>query len=207
VGASVYVDGFNLYYGSLKGTPFRWLNLLTLAQFIAPGRTIDRIRYFTARVSGKVDPDAPRRQNAYLAALSSLPMLSIHYGKFLATPHSMPLSAPRVGGPRFATVIRTEEKGSDVNLATYLTVDGCDAKYDLALVISNDSDLTDAVAIAAARFAPVWVVNPNVRFSNALKRAATRYLPIPGAMLAATQFPDPVQLADGRLIHKPATWT
>ena len=201
-----YVDGFNLYYGSLKGTPFKWLDLQALAQAMAPGHTIEHIHYFTARVSGKIDPDTPRRQNAYLSALSSIPTLTTHFGKFLAGEHRMPLARPRPTGPRFADVIRTEEKGSDVNLATYLILDGCDGLYDLALVISNDSDLKDAVAQVNARFAPVWVINPNVRFSNALKGAATRYIPIPGATLAASQFPDPVILADGTPISRPGVW-
>lgn len=202
----VYVDGFNLYYGSLKGTPFKWLDPLSLAQALAPGHPIDHIRYFTARVSGKVDPDAPRRQNAYLSAIDGNPHLTIHYGKFLAGVHNMPLASPRPAGPRFASVIRTEEKGSDVNLASHLILDGCDGLYELALVISNDSDLKDAVAEVSKRFAPVWVFNPNVRFSNALKGAATRYLPIPGATLAAAQLPDPVVLSTGRQISKPGTW-
>lgn len=202
----VYVDGFNLYYGSLKGTPFKWLDLLRLSGILAANRPIDHIRYFSARVSGKVDPTAPQRQNAYLSALSSIPNLTAHYGKFLAGQHRMPLASPRPGGPRFADVIRTEEKGSDVNLATYLLLDGCDGLYDLAMVISNDSDLKDAVAQANSRFAPVWVFNPNVRFSNALKGAAARYLPIPAATLAAAQFPDPVILPGGRSLSKPAMW-
>jgi uncharacterized LabA/DUF88 family protein len=201
-----YVDGFNLYYGSLKGTPFKWLDLLALAQAMAPGHSIEGIRYFTARVSGKVDPDVPRRQNAYLSALSSLRIVTVHYGKFLAANHRMPLAHPRPAGPRFAEVVRTEEKGSDVNLATYLILDGCDGLYELALVISNDSDLKDAVAQASTRFAPVWVVNPNVRFSNALKNAAARYIPIPAATLAAAQFPDVVTLPNGAQIHRPGTW-
>lgn len=202
----VYIDGFNLYYGSLKDTPFKWLDVLRLSEMLAPSRPIDHIRYFTARVSGKVDPTAPSRQNAYLAALSSIPNLTIHYGKFLAGVHRMPLAAPRPAGPRMVDVIRTEEKGSDVNLATYLLLDGCDGQYDLAMVISNDSDLKDAIDQANTRFAPVWVINPNVRFSNALKGAATRYLPIPGATLSASQFPDPVTLPNGHKISKPARW-
>ena len=28
----VYVDGFNLYYGALKDTPFKWLNLAELTR-------------------------------------------------------------------------------------------------------------------------------------------------------------------------------
>lgn len=199
-----YVDGFNLYYGSLKGTPFKWLDLRALVASIAPGHTIDHIRYFTARVSGKVDPNIPQRQNAYLRALESLGIVTVHYGKFLSGVHRMPLANPS-GGSRFAQVIRTEEKGSDVNLATWLLLDGTDKLYDLAIVISNDSDLMDAVRQAAGRFGPVWVVNPNVLFSNALKRAATRYLPLPAATLAAAQFPDPVHVGSAR-ISKPKGW-
>lgn len=30
---NVYVDGFNVYYGCIKGTVFKWLDILTLCQF------------------------------------------------------------------------------------------------------------------------------------------------------------------------------
>ena len=70
----VYVDGFNLYYGAVKGTPFKWLNLVELAYQILPaGHSVDKLNYFTARVSGVSDPGAPARQHAYLSALATLP--------------------------------------------------------------------------------------------------------------------------------------
>ena len=48
----VYVDGFNLYYRALRKTPHKWLNPLTLAQgLLDPNDSIDRLRYFTARIS------------------------------------------------------------------------------------------------------------------------------------------------------------
>ena len=81
----LYVDGFNLYYGALKGTPHKWLNLAVLArEFLPVGHTVEKIKYFTARVSGAADPGAPRRQHAYLSALGTLPEVEIHYGRFLA---------------------------------------------------------------------------------------------------------------------------
>jgi hypothetical protein len=81
----VYVDGFNLYYGALKGTPYKWLNLAALAkEFLPPSHTIEKIKYFTARVSGAADPDAPRRQQLYLNALSTLPEVEVYYGRFLS---------------------------------------------------------------------------------------------------------------------------
>lgn len=81
----VYVDGFNLYYGAVKDTPWRWLNLKELAlQVLPPGHTVTKVKYFTARVSGAADPDAPRRQQVYLNALRTVPEIEIHFGRFLA---------------------------------------------------------------------------------------------------------------------------
>jgi len=47
--ANVYIDGFNLYYGCLKGTLDKWLDPAALARRLLPADTIKRIRYFTAR--------------------------------------------------------------------------------------------------------------------------------------------------------------
>jgi hypothetical protein len=30
---SIYIDGFNLYYGAVKDTPYKWLNLVRSAIF------------------------------------------------------------------------------------------------------------------------------------------------------------------------------
>ena len=57
---SVYVDGFNLYYGAVKGTPYKWLDHRILT-----------IKYFTAGVSGKLDPRPPIRQQTYWRAIRS----------------------------------------------------------------------------------------------------------------------------------------
>ena len=95
----VYVDGFNLYYGALKGTPYKWLNLVELSKQLVPsGHVIQRVKYFTARVSGANDPDAPRRQQVYLTALSTLPVLEIHQGRFLSKTNWRPLTNLPVSG-------------------------------------------------------------------------------------------------------------
>jgi hypothetical protein len=56
---NVYVDGFNLFYGALKGSPYKWLNLEALCQRLLPKDSIRQIRYFTAKVSAR--PGDPRR--------------------------------------------------------------------------------------------------------------------------------------------------
>jgi hypothetical protein len=87
----IYVDGFNLYYGALKGTPFKWLNLDRLCRLLLPKNEIVGIKYFTATVSARPhDPDQPTRQQTYLRALRTLPNLEIIYGHFLAHEVLMP---------------------------------------------------------------------------------------------------------------------
>ncbi|SEU34124.1 NYN domain-containing protein [Nonomuraea wenchangensis] len=144
MGVNVYVDGFNLYYGCLKGTSYKWLDLSALCRKLLPRDDITRIRYFTARITARPgDPDSPTRQDTYLRALGTIPQMSVHYGHFQETRPRMPLATPDPSGPRTVKVIKTEEKGSDVNLASYLLLDSFHGDCDVAVVISNDSDLRE----------------------------------------------------------------
>ena len=129
--AYVYVDGFNLYYRALKGTALKWVNLSQLAtRLLDPADTVAKVRYFTARVSARSgDPDAPRRQQIFFNALKTVPNLDFHYGRFLPKKKMRPL----VSTGKFVQVHDTEEKGSDVNLATHLLNDGWHKRYDVAL--------------------------------------------------------------------------
>ena len=97
----VYVDGFNLYYGAVKGTQFKWLDPVRLSGLLLPSEcTIDRLLYFTAHVSGKSDQGAPARQHAYLSALRTLPQVEVHFGSFLAKTVWRPLANLPVAGER-----------------------------------------------------------------------------------------------------------
>jgi hypothetical protein len=117
----IYVDGFNLYYGALKRTPYKWLDIDRLCRTILPRHEIAKIRYFTARVSGRHDdPGKPTRQQMFLRALKTLPNLDVIYGHFLSRECYMPLAGCPPGAQEYAKVIRTEEKDSDVNLVGIL---------------------------------------------------------------------------------------
>ena len=84
--ANVYIDAFNLYYGAVKGTPHKWLDLHAMAQKLLPKETVKRIRYFTARLTPRPnDPQIAQRQQAYLRALETIPGMTIHYGHFLSS--------------------------------------------------------------------------------------------------------------------------
>ena len=97
--ASVYVDGFNLYYGALRGSPFKWLNPIQLtALLLSRDWASRRLRYFTARVSGWFDPRAPAKQQIYLKALITEPEVKVHNGHFLAKRAWRPLANLPVAG-------------------------------------------------------------------------------------------------------------
>lgn len=109
----LYVDAFNMYYGCLKGTPYRWLDLAQLGRRLpASHNELVGIKYFTARVSARPsDPDQPTRQHLYLRALQTLPGLEIHYGHYLSHEVMMPLAYPPPGSARRVRVIRQRRRG------------------------------------------------------------------------------------------------
>ena len=210
---NVYIDAFNLYYGCLKQTQYRWLDLAALGQAILPKHTIGRIRYFTALVStipGDGDGAQPQRQQVYLRALKTLPNLTVHLGHYLTHEKSMPLAHPPPNGPKFATVVKTEEKGSDVNLATMLLMDAFRKDFEQAIVISNDSDLVLPIEVVRTELhIPVGVVFPCSRPhrtpSVQLRAAATFNRDIRPQTLQKCQFP--ATLTDGRgTFTKPPKW-
>ena len=80
----VYVDGYNLFYACLKGSPYKWLNVHDLVRNQLTRNRIDKLHYFTAQVSARPhDPDQPQRQQTYLRALATVPEVEVHFGHFL----------------------------------------------------------------------------------------------------------------------------
>jgi hypothetical protein len=204
----VYIDGFNLYYGAVKGTSCKWLDLQRMCALLLRDHSIARIKYFTARVSARSDdPDKPTRQQIYLRALRTLPDLEIIFGRFLSHDVMMPLAQPVQGGPKFAKVIKTEEKGSDVNIAAHLINDGYKKKYEAAVIVTNDSDLLEPIKIVRKELGmPVGILNPHKNpTSRVLAQHASFVRQIRQGVVVASQFPDELTDAHGRF-HKPTSW-
>ena len=174
---------------------------------LLPVHDISQIRYFTAEVtSRRGDQTQSQRQQVYLRALKTIPNLTIHYGHFLPVKKRRPLAEPPVSGSRYVEVLDTEEKGSDVNLATHLLLDGFEDEYDLAVVISNDSDLELPVRKVRTRLGKqIGVFDPSKRTSLQLQRAASWYRRIRKGPLSASLFPDNLSDAKGT-IGKPKSW-
>lgn len=205
----VYVDGYNLYYACLKRSPYKWLNVHALASMLLPRNRIGKLRYFTAKVSARPnDPDQPQRQQTYFRALHTVPDIEIHYGHFLTHEATMPDAATwRAGRYRPVRVIKTEEKGSDVNLATYLLMDAFDDLFDVAVIISNDSDLKEPIAQVRNRFGKkIVLLGPKgTRMSGALRPLAHFIKQFGPSALAKAQFSIHLKDAVGEF-QKPGRW-
>jgi len=207
VRTNFYVDAFNLYYGSLKGTPHKWLDLAALFRRVLPRNELHRIRYFTARVDGRApDFKQPQRQQAYLRALETLPDLSIHYGQYRTRATRMALENPRPPGPKTVSVLKTEEKGSDVNLASYLLLDAFRGDCQVAVVVSNDADLKTPIELATQELGiRVGVLNPHPPAKRSLDLRPTFFKQLRGGPVANSQFSEVLRDATGE-IRKPARW-
>ena len=197
-----YVDGFNLYFGlkSASWKRFYWLNLQLLAQnLLKAGQDLVFTKYFTSRVSYPADKQ--RRQSIFLEALETLNDFRIYYGHYQANPQRCRKCGQKVWIPN--------EKMTDVNIAVEMLSDAYQNLFDIALVISADSDLS-APVLAIKNLFPekrVIVAFPPQRHSAQLQRLADAYLQIGRASIAKSVFPEKVAKPDGFVLQRPLEWT
>jgi uncharacterized LabA/DUF88 family protein len=222
----VYIDGFNLYYGLLKDKPYKWLNLESFCHQILPHNHVQKIYYFTAKLNARLsDPEQPTRQLAYLQALATLPRVEVHYGTFLnsgvaqVVVDSDPLTGKwrknsgtpvlkldQTGHLQKEWILKSEEKGSDVNLASYLLRDAYKRQCDCAVIMSNDSDLLTPIRLAKEDCGLIiGLVPPRPKGSIELKKLADFKIDPRVHILADSQFPDPI-VTSQLLLRKPVSW-
>ncbi|HEY5474727.1 MAG TPA: NYN domain-containing protein [Candidatus Limnocylindrales bacterium] len=211
----VYIDGFNFYYSAYDRaglSQYKWLNLVAMCRAALPHNDIDLVRYFTAKVGATPsDPGKPQRQEAYLQVLRTLApgiTLDEHFGQFVTNKKYLRLLKPPKTGNKRAGVSVNEEKGSDVNLASYLLLDAFQDAYDVAFIISNDSDLLVPARMVKRDLGKnlgVLRVDKDAR-QCVFAGIADFIKPLRESHFANNQFPDPVLDARGRSIRKPPEW-
>ncbi len=225
--ANVYIDGFNLFYGRLKGTPYKWLDLQRFCELSLPRLDIQQVYYFSARVHPRNNNlEQPIRQGSYLRALSTREKMQIHLGTFMTAVVKQPVvqTDPETGlwlrdskgkpiilrdedeSPVMSSVLKTEEKGSDVNLASYLLKDAFTQSCECVVVISNDSDLLTPLRMAREDCGRiVGLMLPRRKGSRELKSLAHFTADIKERLPAAAQLPALLHDQHGP-IHKPLDW-
>jgi len=196
----VYIDGFNLYFGMMEAgyDKSRWLNVAQLAQnLLKPTQEIVAVKYFTSRVSN--NPNKQKRQTIYLEALEAQGV-EIIYGHY----QSNSIECNRCGH----IWMDQKEKMTDVNIATHLIVDAYQDRYDMAMLISGDSDLVPPIKAVHTLFNQkrVFVSFPPKRHNQTVAAAAKGSLIIGRKKLADSQLPPVVIKRDGYTLVKPIEW-
>lgn len=196
-----YIDGFNLYFGLRdKGwRRFYWLNVKLLAQNLLKfNQQLVMTKYFTARVIGA--PDKQKRQSTFIEALETLSNLKIFYGKYQLNPRKCPNCGFKDKVPN--------EKMTDVNIAVEMFSDAINGEFDIALLLSADSDLVPPVRAIKNTFTQkrIVVAFPPKRSSVELENIAHACLRIGRANFARSLLPDKVTKADGFVLQRPSAW-
>ena len=196
----VYVDGFNLYFG-MKEAGFdhcKWLYLNLLASnFIKYNQELIEIKYFTSRVGN--NPDKQKRQATYIEALETT-NVKVLYGHY----QTSSIQCKRCGNnwPTY------NEKMTDVNIATQMLIDAYQDRFDMAMLISGDSDLVPPIKAIHSLFAQkrVFVAFPPKRSNSSVALHAKGSIIIGRKKLVDSQFPDEVTKRGGFILHKPTDW-
>lgn len=200
-----YIDGFNLYFGlkSMGWKRYYWLNLHDLAlNLLKPDQQLVAVKYFTARISANPkNPDKHKRQATFLDAVESLPQTRVFYGHYLPKQQQ----CYKCGAVWYSH----EEKMTDVNVSVELMRDAFDDLFDVALLISADSDLAPPVENVLARYPQkrIIMVSPPNRQSKKLESVATTHFRLGRQILHNSQFPDSYTKPDGFVLQRPPQWT
>lgn len=149
---TVYVDGFNFYYGlrtqkriDNKWLKAYWIDLVKLFEsFIGPNQTLEKVIYFTA---SPLNPDKSSRQSAFLNANKILngDHFEVVRGKYL----TKTIKCPNCG----YSIIRPEEKKTDVNISIRMIADCVKNKTDVVILVSGDSDLLPPIEFIQNNYA------------------------------------------------------
>jgi uncharacterized LabA/DUF88 family protein len=152
-----YIDGYNLYYGRLKGSPYKWLDIFKLFESCIirpqlPDSHLVLVKYFTANVKAKFSSHGNQgveMQNRYHRALKTIypDKLQIIYGFHSAEEIEMPKYQDngKVDKKDCYRVWRLNEKQTDVNIALNLYRDAIKQNAGNLIICSNDSDLIPAL--------------------------------------------------------------
>ena len=171
----IYIDGYNFYYGCLRGTPHKWLDLLPLFEnHILPSALLKdgdghirqsallpspSIKFFTAKIIESVarSTDSVSSQARYHTALRKLhdgriELIEGYYAvnkmKVKVVDSDEPNRPPREC--KEVQAWKVEEKQSDVNLALQVYHDAITGQIDHAVIVTNDTDIAPALAMIRA---------------------------------------------------------
>jgi uncharacterized LabA/DUF88 family protein len=199
---SVYIDGFNLYFGMMDGgfRKYLWLDLAAQSNaIITSSQSLVSTKYFTARI--RANRSKRKRQNTYLQALDVIGGVETYLGRYQKkTKQCLTCQA---------TWTEYEEKMSDVRLASELLKDTFNDTFDTAILISADADLIPPLEVIKQDFPKKSIVMwfPPKRDSYPLRQISNAFYRIGKGKLANCQLPSSITKPDGYVLTRPTAWT
>jgi uncharacterized LabA/DUF88 family protein len=195
-----YIDGFNLYFGMREAgfDKCRWLDVVKLINsLLEPNQELIKVKYFTSRVSN--NPDKQKRQSTYLDALESTGT-QIIYGNY----QDNNTECNRCGHVWKSA----KEKMTDVNIATSIIIDAFKDKYDMAMLISGDSDLSPPIKAIHELFKQkrVFIAFPPKRHNSTMAIVSRGSMIIGRKKLVDAQFDEEVISKTGFKLRIPDQW-
>ncbi len=176
----------------------KWLDVKKLmVSFLDPNQELVAVKFFTSRLTHNEEKEA--RQSTYLSALD-LTGVDLIFGSY----HNKTIECYHCNH----TWITPTEKMTDVNLATHLLMDAHLDAYDVAFVVTGDTDFTPCVEAVNESFAEKSVVMlfPPFRENDTLEEEARSSQLITKEKLIECQLPMQMIGNDGIELHKPAGW-
>ena len=133
--------------------------------------------------------------------------LEVRSATFSTWPVLRPLVGPVGAAPQYVKIWDTKEKGSDVSLASFMLVDGFKGLYDIAVVVSDDSDLLDPVRLVRSELgSQVGVVCVRTDRTSVFRGRVDFIRSVRRWHFASAQLPQEVTLTSGRRIQCPPEW-
>lgn len=207
------IDGFNLYHSvkqastdlKLGGRGTKWLDIASLCHsylhLFGKEAQLEEIYYFSALATHlqAAKPDITQRHSVFIDALKSTD-IHVELGRF----KKKTIRCDHCG----QTIIRHEEKETDVAISARLLEIFISNKCETAVLVTGDTDLAAGVKVAQKLFPQkeICFAFPYGRKNKELAQIVSTSFQINKKSYTAHQFPDPIILKDGRSIVKPAKW-
>lgn len=204
---ALYVDGFNLYHAlcDLRSDHLKWLNLWRLGQLLIRPKTqrLMQVCYFSAiadQLKGTEKEGSIHRHRAYIAALEAKGVEFIE-GNFARRKWDYR------GGPRYrATWKRHEEKQTDVAIGVRVMRDAFRDAFDIALIVSSDTDMLPVFRMMAAEFPnklAITVASPERAHHQALIDQAAGHQRIKRSQIEKSLFGSRIVMGGETVVRRP----
>ncbi len=156
----IFIDGSNFYHSLVSSFGTAKIDLELFCKTISQSGELIRINYYTSPVSRFDNSEAYKSQQKFFEKIKEIKLLNLFLGRL-----------EKHGNARI-------EKGVDVKIATDLISGAYNNKFDVAIIVSNDSDFVPAIEEVQNIGKQVWNINIQKRKSYHLNKICDKTITI-----------------------------